>query len=94
MKKIFAWLILSSKNPQQLSLTIKGVLVGAITYVVFFAGLFHITLSPSDLTSLVESIVQIIEMTLTLISIVATAWGFVRKIYTSITGQNKVLNNW
>ena len=94
MKKIFAWLILSSKNPQQVSLTIKGVLVGAVTYVVFFAGLFHVTLSPSDLTSLIESVVQVIEMVLTLVSVITTAWGFARKIYTSLVGENKVLNNW
>mgnify|MGYP003407973175 CR=1 FL=1 len=92
MKKIIAWMLLSSKDPQKISLMIKGVLTGVVTYVVFFAGLFHINLAPTDINSVIEAIVKIIELLLSVVSVIATAWGLIRKLWTTATGKNKVIN--
>lgn len=89
--KIFQWIMVSSKDPNKVSLTIRGILVGAITYIVFFAGVFHFNVDQGDLNSLAVQLSDIVQMTLTLVSAVATTVGLVRKIYRSITGQNKAI---
>lgn len=92
MKKIIAWLVLSSKDPQKVSLMIKGILTGAVTYIIFFAGMFHINLVQTDLNQIIEGLVKIIEVALTLFSAIATLVGAIRKVSRTVTGDNKVLN--
>lgn len=94
MKKIIAWILLSSKNANNVSLTIKGILLSAVTYVVFFAGVFHLNLQATDLNNLIEAITKFIEWGLTGVSIISTAWGLIRKIITTIKGDNEVLNQY
>jgi len=89
--KIFTWLMVSSKDTEKLSLTVKGVLIGAVTYIVFFAGIFHFNVDQGDLNSLANQLADIVKMTLSLVSAVATTVGLIRKIYLSLTGKNKAL---
>lgn len=91
MKKIIAWIVLSSKDPNKVSLMIKGVLTGVITYVVFFAGVFHLNIAEGDLKTLAESATKIVEVTLTFISLFMSTGGMIRKIYTTAIGTNKVI---
>ena len=92
LKKFLTWLLISSENPYKWSLTIKGTLTMGITYVLFFAGIFHVNIAQNDLKNLVDVAVKIVETTLTLISVIATGCGLVRKIALTITGENKVVN--
>lgn len=92
MKKFFAWLILSSRDPKKVSLTIKAYLTATTTYILFFAGLFHISLGASDLAVLIDQIVKIISDILIVISAATTFWALLRKVMATIQGTNKVIN--
>ncbi len=91
-KKIIAWIAFSSKDPNRLSLMLKGILTGATTYILFFAGVFHIDVQANDLAVLFDGIVKLLEVGLSAYSIIASLVGAIRKIYRTITGKNHVLN--
>jgi hypothetical protein len=93
MKKFIAWLIFSSKDPNKISLTIKATGATVATYIVFFAGLFHLNIGQSDLSSLIDALAQLAGLLLQAVTTVMAIVGFVRKIHTSITGENQVLNS-
>ncbi len=93
MQKIITWLIVSSKDPQKVSLFIKGVLLGVLPTVVYFAGLAHLNVGQSDLKAVVEVLAQIIEVGLGLVSVVVALVGLVRKIWRTAQGENRALND-
>lgn len=92
MKKFLVWLVLSSQNPQKVSLTVKSFLTAATTYIVFFAGILHFNIGASDVAIAIDNIVKVISDILMVISSAATAWAFIRKIGTTLNGTNKVIN--
>lgn len=92
MKKIWAWIILSSKDPQSASLTVKSILTGGVVYVVFFTGLFHYSVTASQLTQIIDEVGNVVGFVLMAISALATLVGFVRKLFTTATGTNAVIN--
>ena len=81
MQKIIDWFIKSSANSEQLSLTVKGFLVGAIPTLVVVANLFGITLIPNDLNGLSEAVINLGGAVLLVVSSATTVYGFARKIY-------------
>lgn len=93
MKKFWAWLLLSSKDPAKASLTIKSILTASATYILFFTGLFHYTLGASDLTVIIDQIANVVGIILMLISGVTALWATVRKIILTILGSNEVVNS-
>ncbi len=64
----------SSQNPEQLALTVKGVLLTLIPIVVMMAGGLNITLNSDDLIAFVNTLFGIVTLGITL-------YGIVRKIF-------------
>lgn len=93
MRKFWAWLLLSSKDPEKASLTIKSILSGVATYAIFFTGFFHITVGASDINNLIATIGTLTGTVLMLISAFSATWGAVTKIYHTIRGTNEVINS-
>lgn len=85
MKKIISWVVYSSSNANQISLTIKGVLM---TVAVLATQLLPI----ENLPELVESIAVFVQQALTLAGTLVVIGGGIRKIVTTIKGSNDVLN--
>lgn len=79
-KNFINWLIVSSENPSQLALTVKGAIIFAIPTIVGFFGLFHLELGGGDLTNLANSIGVIVESALTLVGAAIFVYGLARKI--------------
>jgi len=75
IKKIFDWFVLSSKNPANVSLTVKGLLP-------FLALLGIMDSQIMEETS--NAVVEIIVQLGILASGIATLWGAVRKVYLSL----------
>ena|SRR3990167_892451 len=94
MKKIIAWVLLSSKDPNKVSLTVKGVLTGAVVWIVWWGGLFGLHFDPESLGQIVEVVSTVVQLALTLGSMVATLWGLLRKIWKTAKGTNEVLNQY
>ncbi len=93
MKKIITWILLSSKDPNKVSLGIRATGAAFVTYIVFFAGLFHLNIGESELSGLIDALAQLAGLILQSITAVMAIVGFVRKIYSTIKGTNKVLNS-
>lgn len=93
MKKFWAWLLLSSNDPQKASLAVKNAFALVVTYIVFFTGLFHKNVNAGDLDILTNSIANFVSLALMAISAALTAWGVLRKILLTLTGSNRVVNS-
>ncbi len=93
MKKFWAWLLLSSSDPEKVSLTIKSAGAMFATYIIFFTGLFHKNIQPSDLEVLTNGIANFVSLALMAISAVVGVWAALRKIFLSLTGGNEVINS-
>lgn len=88
MKKFFTWFITSSANPDAVSLSIKGVLVGVVALVVQWAPvacgiIAALCVDTSQLSPLVEAITTVIKAALELVSGLMVIYGILRKIYLS-----------
>lgn len=92
LKKFWAWLLLSSSDPEKASLTIKSFGAAAATYIIFFAGLFHKTVGADDLNVLTNNVANFMGIALTAVSSIGAVIGIVRKIFTSLNGTNAVIN--
>lgn len=88
LNKIANWILLSSKHYGEASLTAKGALIGAVPAVMVILGLAHVQLDSSTVTGVIDAFFAIVQAILTLVSVVVTFVGLVRKIYRSIAGKN------
>ena len=87
LKTAWQWLVYSSANAEQYSLTLKGALGALVTVLLVGAGFFSYSLDLDQITGLTSLIVEAFKATLTAISYIATAvsawalvWGAMRKI--------------
>jgi hypothetical protein len=91
IKTAVAWLVFSSKDAQAISLSARGFLVLAATWVTIAAGFAHVQLPSDLLTQFIDSTVALIQGLLMIVSIVVTICGLIRKIARTIDGTNQVL---
>jgi hypothetical protein len=91
LKSGWNWLVFSSADPERISLFVKSVLMGVVTYATILAGLAHITLPSDIITQLIDSLVSIVQNVLMLVAALTGAVGLIRKIGTTIYGTNKVI---
>lgn len=70
-KTIFQWFIYSSKNPQNIALTIKGLIP--------FLVLLGVDSQMAD--SAADTVVELVTLGATILTGVVTAWGLLRKLY-------------
>ena len=90
MKKIFQWVVYSSKDPSKVALTVKTALTFAVTYGTVVAGFGHIVLPTEDLTTVVNAITTLVQQSLEVVSASMFIWGLGRKIYATVKGQHWV----
>lgn len=76
MKKIIEWFIYSSKDPEKLALTVRGI----IGFIGTIAVAFGFSLTGLDINSLIGNIVDIFVNIATLITTIIAGYGFIRKL--------------
>ncbi len=86
IKKIMAWIVWSSKDPEKLSLTVKGVLGTGVV----LAG--YLGVSSAELGPLVEGMTKFTSEIVGTVTAAMAVWGAVRKLYTTYVGTNQVIN--
>ncbi len=91
MGKIWAWILLSSKDPAKTSLMIKSAGYASATYVIFFAGLFQKTVGADDLNVLTNNVANFVGLVLMGISVLSGIIGTLRKIIRTVRGTNQVI---
>lgn len=70
----------SSVDPQSLSLTVKGILLGVVPAVIFVAPLLGFNLNQEDLTNLVDAIEKLVFWGASGVSVCMVVYGGIRKI--------------
>lgn len=90
MKAFLVWLIVSSKDPEKLSLFIKGFLGVAVSVVTMLLQFAHVQVG--DLTPVVDALVALVQAAAVFISAAVAVWGLVRKVIATIKGEHAGLN--
>ena len=82
LQNVIAWIVVSSADSSEVSLTVKAALLAVIPTLMAVAGIAHINLGDgSALTSLVDVLAQFIQVALTLIASAMAVWGAARKVW-------------
>lgn len=84
LNALIKWFVTSSENPSKMSLTLKGIIVIAIPWIVTLAGVFHITIMSADLVNLGNSLIGLAQATILAIGLAMTCYGFIRKIINTL----------
>lgn len=90
-KKAFYWIILSSENAQNLSLTVKAFLTGIIPVAMFLANTTHVKFDSNTLTAIIDGIASVITYLGGLITALVFLYGLFRKIVNTANGNNDVI---
>lgn len=85
MEKFWNWLGKSSENPEKVAMTVKGILtanIGIIALIVFSG-------DTDKAMTVIDQITILISTAITLVGAVQTTFGLIRKIYNTVTVENK-----
>jgi hypothetical protein len=83
-EEVLRWLLQSSANPNEVSLTVKGLLIGVIPTLMTIFGLAHVNLGQDQLTAIANGIVAVIQAGLILVSAITTLYGLCRKAWITL----------
>jgi hypothetical protein len=75
--KIKNWLLYSSTDPEQIALTIKGMLIASVGSIVTFTGLFGVNLSE-------DIVLQKIQAAFIVVGSIVAMIGLIRKVLRTI----------
>lgn len=84
MKKFLNWLVLSSEDPKEISLTIRGIAVSFLPLIVSF-------LNDLGVGNLEGQVLSFIVATTAVLGILLTVVGIVRKIYNTYGSKEVVI---
>jgi hypothetical protein len=84
------WIVVSSANPAEISLTIKGVLIGIIPNAMLLVGLAHLNVGQDQLTLLFDAVANLVQAVLTAVASVMTVYGLARKLWNTIKAHQGV----
>lgn len=93
IKKIGAWLLFSSVNIDKISLMVKSLLYALIPVALLVFGAYKIQVDSAYLSAIIDQIIGVIIVCGLAITAVSGAWGALRKIFTTATGTNAVVNS-
>ena len=83
------WIVVSSADPAEISLTIKGVLLGTIPTIMFAVGLAHLNIGQDQLTALFDAVAALVQTLFTVVAAVLTVYGMVRKLWNTIKAHQQ-----
>lgn len=84
---MFDQIIRSSQDPTKLSLTVKGIMLSFVPFIIFVSRTYGLEgVDESFVTQVIEMISLAIQQGLALISVLVMTWGLIRKVL--IPGPN------
>lgn len=89
LKTIWNWFVISSASPEKTSLTIKGLLVGAIPAIMMVLPLLGLNIELGQLQGFVDELTQAIQLMFVIASGMMTLYGLVRKLFYTATSLKK-----
>lgn len=69
-------LITSSSNPNQIALTVYGILIGLVPLLAHLTGL-----TGQEITTIIDLLVELVSVSMTVLSVAVTLVGILRKVY-------------
>jgi uncharacterized membrane protein len=91
LENMINWVLTSSADATEVSLTVRGALIGAIPTIMALSGFAHINLGDgSILTGLFDGTAQFIQSALTVIAAAMTIFGALRKLYHLVVPANSI----
>lgn len=78
------WLLLSSANPTQASLTFKGVLLGLVPTVMMVSGFTHLALNQDLLSTSINDAATVVQDVLFIVAGAMTLYGALRKLFLGV----------
>lgn len=95
-KKFIAWVVFSSRNPREVSMTFAGLVMVCVPWILNASNLacgVHVCtgLTQDGLTEIVGVLSDMVFWLLSIVASVHIVYGFVRKVYLTLTGKNQVL---
>lgn len=88
IKRIWLWLIYSSKDPSKISTMIKGGVAFLVTLLTFWATATHIPFSGDDVKALGDNLITVIQGIALVITTLVTLFGGIRKLWVTFTGEH------
>lgn len=79
MKQVFDWVVRSSKNPAEVSLTVKSFLVMVVPFVVPLTGLLHLNVTNEQALAFVDAVTLLTQTVFALIGATGVVIGLARK---------------
>lgn len=80
VNEFYNWLLISSANPAQASLTFKGLLTALVPTAMAVFGFAHIGVSSDMVGSFINGVAMVVQDFLFLLAALMTLWGVTRKI--------------
>ena len=84
------WIVRSSANPQNESLTIKGFLLSLVPFAIAALGLTHVSVGADQLNALIDGVAAVLQAVLTAISAAALFVGLLRKFWLTIKAHQQI----
>lgn len=98
INSIFNWIVLSSKDPNKVSLTVRAALLSAIPGAIWAVGTLCATggvcipIADDELRTVANAAADLAFLALSAVSAIGIIYGFLRKIWLTVTGKNAVIN--
>lgn len=80
-QQLFDTILRSSQDPRALSLTVRGILMQLVPVILLAMQAFGIGLIEGDVVAIIENITQLVAVVLTVVGLLMTAWGLIRKMF-------------
>jgi len=91
LKTFWRWLVYSSADANKFSLTVKAVLIGALTFATTLAGFAQVQLPTEQLTVLVDQLIFVLQTFIGLCAGITAVYGAIRKLSLTYLGENAAL---
>lgn len=91
--KIWNWVVFSSVNEDKIAATVKGFLGVAVAIVTNILIIGHFNIDPAAVQGVADQVLVTLQAILLAISSLVGLVGFLRKIWTTLSGTNQVINN-
>lgn len=94
----FYWIVLSSKDPNKVSLTVRSALLAGIPGMIWMLGTLCATanicipVEDAELRMVANAAADLAFLVLSAISTAGIIYGFFRKIWLTLKGENRAIN--
>lgn len=90
---LYKFIVLSSANPKQTSMMFQGLLMGLIPAVMIIFGALDITVENQKLEDIITLATTALFVFFSLVSLVQTTVGGIRKIGLTVLGKNQAIQS-